>query len=510
MMIRMRKLAFGLLTLALAVPSSAAPGKAKKKAAAKKDAGPDILSCAPSEFLGKYQDKNIGVMFAAWHPMELELVLKDSFYKDTQDEAYFKGDFSTAMGAIAKAVDAKDAAGAASKSAVLTTDMRQRVRNEAEAVRAAAIAVQDQADPPLLLARFVDCRMELAGKSSEFKARKAAQVSPEDRKKFWRYWRAFMSSELRMYQNESASLAADKPVDYKKLFSRMVGSAAGAVEDKDPKARADMFANAGIEDTSAPKEPAPVAKKPEAASPLQLSDDERKFLTKEQDDQYARELAGAKSAKEPDYKAGTPSKEDVVAKYRAMAAAADPSMNLSPAELKQWGDAKTGKTAEQLKADIEKLSGDERRNLVAARRAQLPRLKFAKSKDALQRMNDDPSFVLQGMDGNLASGTVSNPPPVQVGGRGNTKPDDSTAAEKEQTKGNVSGPVPAPDKAEAKEKDDTLKKELPGIGNGIRMGAWAAILGFFVGGPAGALLFGCAGLIGGYGLTKLNKILSSD
>lgn len=259
---------------------------------------------------------------------------------------------------------------------------------------------------------------------------------------------------------------------------------------------------------------------PDTGTAASLSATEAKYMTDAQQKDYLAKLAKASS--NPKWTAAMPddgSKEALTGANRFAL------NNLGKDELNSLGTSST-----TMKTAIESLGlgSDARMKLVQNdRQASAAILHhnsilppgFKNAQDLAQYLADNPNNRECIWTKNCNTSSVTGPGGVGTGGTGPagvgiTAPGagiGSTAPDQPNITDTSAAP-PMPDQAEGKKTNDgmaALKKDLPAIGNGIRMGIWAAILGFFIAGPAGVMLFAACGFAAGFGISKVNSFIGS-
>jgi hypothetical protein len=506
-----------------------------------------------------------------WHPMEIEFVFKDGlFHVSAEDTAYFAGaagtvsQFKKDFGAASAAA----ATGVMDGAKTLSATVRPKTQKDAAAAKDGVLkstALNAFSDGEL---RFLECRMMLTGNDAAFQIQRgAAHANADALGKFVSYWRAFMADELTQYAAESKALAPGSPAVYVSLHDALVQRTADAVA----KAGKGPFTPTGpvippVQGGNA------CAKLPVKPAEDMLSQDECNLLSDAQQKQYVNDQVGASDPaaiktvvakyralaaqiKNPFPDKGTDATLSATeAKYMSDADQKDYLAKLAKAPSNpKWklGDAEDGSkealtlqdrnslnnlgkdeltalgvSSVTMKAQIEALApGSEDRLKMVKNDRQLSAAilhnksvlppGFKNAQDLAQYLVDNPNNRECVWTGNCNNGTVSGPGNVGAGGTapGTGPGTGSTAPDQPNIQGPDTGKKPPiPDQVDAKDGKGGMaafKKDLPAIGNGIRMGIWAAILGFFVAGPAGVLMFGLCGAAAGFGITKINGIIGS-
>jgi hypothetical protein len=259
---------------------------------------------------------------------------------------------------------------------------------------------------------------------------------------------------------------------------------------------------------------------PDTGTAATLSATEAKYMSDADQKDYLAKLAKAPS--NPKWKHGD---KDDGSKEALTDANRFALNNLGTDELNSLG---TSSTTMKAQIDATAIGSDARMKIVQNDRqvssailhhnSILPQ-QFKNAQDLAQYLADNPNNRECVWTGNCNTSSVTGPGGVGTGGTGPagvgiTAPGTGTGstAPDQPNITDTSAAPPMPDQAEGKKTNDgmaNLKKDLPAIGNGIRMGIWAAILGFFIAGPAGVALFAACGFAAGFGISKVNTFIGS-
>lgn len=465
-------------------------------------------ACAQSDFFGKYFEKDengtaasgltpatLNILHRHYHPMEFEFIngvgtqLLDPVLASDMDKP------RAGIGKLwaAAITERKAKVRGAPKTAATEAFMkayRARMRAAIEKQLTTAAVIEKPIRLTKIDARLTACRMSHIGKRDDFKAslQEAQRKTPETNATSVYYWAGFARSEMKQYLADTATLADGKAVtNYKDLWSGMSSRAAAALAGAADAAKQQAMVTAGglTYTVPVPAQPAvPGTTSGANTEPkIALTAEELRLLPKKLVADYLKDKKQIEEANKGKSKAElAKALEPVIAKYSEIAATVKGMTDA--AERKKFEDA------------VEATKPDDRQGRDALAQAFVKKFKKTAQQDLQAVREDGGNF-----DGNTRKGDATG---VVVPNSDTSKVSAAEEAarlereRRESEKGLKTPTLIASGITEDKDSSSGEKKEENprDLINGAKLGLWGALVGFFLMGPVGALLFGalCVGL----------------